>query len=172
MKYSKPHLPYEDQVDLLIRRGLDCPDRAGTLFWLKRIGYYRLSAYFIPFKDAATGNFRPGTTFEQIIDLYRFDADLRRLVREALDRIEISVRAVITYEIGKDLGVFGDADAANFAATFNHADFMRILRRERDVRPRFSSATIGPSTHQNRNCPYGWRRSLLASARSRRCMNT
>jgi len=58
------------------------------------------------------------------------NADLRRLVREALDRIEISVRAVITYEIGKDLGVFGYADRANFAAAFNHADFMKILRRE------------------------------------------
>ena len=89
MKYGKLHLPYGDQVDLLIRRGLTCADRASTLFWLKRIGYYRLSAYFIPFKDAATGNFRPGTTFEQIIDLYRFDADLRRLVREALGRIDI-----------------------------------------------------------------------------------
>jgi len=83
MKYGKPHLPYEEQVDLLIRRGLVCADSASTLFWLKRIGYYRLSAYFIPFKDAATGIFRPGTTFEQVIDLYRFDADLRRLVREA-----------------------------------------------------------------------------------------
>ncbi len=49
---------------------------------------------------------------------------------EALDRIEISVRAVITYEIGKDLGVFGYADPANFATAFNHADFMKILRRE------------------------------------------
>lgn len=45
-----------------------------------------------------TGNFRPGTTFEQIVDPYQFDADLRRLVREALDRIEISIRAVITDE--------------------------------------------------------------------------
>jgi len=101
MKYSKPHLPYEDQLDLLIRRGLACSDRAVTLHWLKRIGYYRLSAYCIAFKDPATGNFRPGTAFEQIIDLYRFDADLCRLIREALDRIEISVGAVITYEIGK-----------------------------------------------------------------------
>ena len=115
MKYSKSHLPYEDQVYLLILRGHACADRASTLFWLKRIGCYRLSAYFFPFKDAATGNFRPGTTFEQIIDLYRFDADLRLLVREALDRIEISVRAVTTYEIGKDLGVFGYSDRANFA---------------------------------------------------------
>ena len=84
MKYTKPHLPYEDQVDLLTRRGLDCPDRDRALLWLKRIGYYRLSAYFIPFKDAATGSFRSGITFEQIIDLYKFDVDLRRLVLEAL----------------------------------------------------------------------------------------
>jgi hypothetical protein len=39
MKYSKPHLPYEDQVNLLIQRGLDCPDRGRALLWLKRIGY-------------------------------------------------------------------------------------------------------------------------------------
>jgi abortive infection bacteriophage resistance protein len=31
MKYSKPHLPYEDQVDLVIQRGLDCPDRDRAL---------------------------------------------------------------------------------------------------------------------------------------------
>jgi abortive infection bacteriophage resistance protein len=31
MKYSKPHLPYEDQVNLLIQRGLDCPDRDRAL---------------------------------------------------------------------------------------------------------------------------------------------
>jgi abortive infection bacteriophage resistance protein len=130
MKYTKPHLPYEDQVDLLTRRGLDCPDRDRALLWLKRIGYYRLSAYFIPFKDAATGNFRPGTAFDQIVDLYKFDSDLRRLVLEALGSIEINVRAVITYHIAKDLGVFGYADSANFAPAFNHADFLNILRRE------------------------------------------
>jgi abortive infection bacteriophage resistance protein len=64
MKYSKPHLPYGDQVDLLIRRGLDGQDRGRALRCLKQIGYYRVSVYFIPFKDASTGNFRPGTIFE------------------------------------------------------------------------------------------------------------
>jgi abortive infection bacteriophage resistance protein len=130
MKYTKPHLPYEDQVDLLIRRGLNCPDRDCALLWLKRIGYYRLSAYFIPFKDAGTGDFRSGTAFDQIIDLYKFDSDLRLLVLEALDSIEINVRAVITYHMAKDLSVFGYADPANFAPAFNHADFLKILRRE------------------------------------------
>jgi abortive infection bacteriophage resistance protein len=46
-------------------------------------------------------------------------------VLEALDAIEISVRAVITYEIEKDLGVFGHAAPANLATAFNHADFTK-----------------------------------------------
>jgi abortive infection bacteriophage resistance protein len=130
MKYGKPHLSYQDQLDLLIQRGLDCPDRDRALLWLKRIGYYRLSAYFIPFKNALEDNFLPGTAIEQIVGLYKFDSDLRLLVLEALDSIEISVRASITYHIAKELGVFGYADPVNFASTFNHADFMRILWRD------------------------------------------
>jgi len=130
MKYTKPHFPYEDQVGLLMRRGLNCPDRDLALGWLRRIGYYRLSAYFIPFKDHATDDFRPGASLDQIIDLYKFDSDLRRLVLEALDSIEINVRAVITYHMAQELGVFGYADPANFAMAFNHGDLMRILRRE------------------------------------------
>lgn len=34
--------------------------------------------------NQATSSFRPGTTFEQIVDLCRFDADLRQFVREDL----------------------------------------------------------------------------------------
>ena len=130
MKYAKPHLPYEDQVNLLISRGLACPDRSRALLWLKRVGYYRLSAYFLPFKNAGTDSFRPGTTFDQILDLYEFDSNLRLLVLEALDSIEVCARAVITYHLAKELGVFGYADSANFAGSYNHAEFMKILKRE------------------------------------------
>jgi len=128
MKYLKPHVTYEDQLNLLISRGLDCPDRTWALLLLKRVGYYRLSAYFLPFKNA--GVFRRGTAFDQIVDLYEFDSGLRLLVLEALEIIEVSARAAITYHLAKDLGVFGYADSANFAASYNHAEFMRILRRE------------------------------------------
>jgi abortive infection bacteriophage resistance protein len=59
MKYSKPHLPYEDQLDLLIRRGLACSDRAGTLYWLKRIGYYRLITQGAPLAKPRRGRVEP-----------------------------------------------------------------------------------------------------------------
>ena len=83
----------------MVSRGLICTDNARALEWLKRIGYYRPSAYFIPFRVPGADNFQPGTTLDQIIDLYTFDCNLRLLVMRAMDRIEIAVRAVATYHL-------------------------------------------------------------------------
>jgi abortive infection bacteriophage resistance protein len=130
MNYSKPALLYEDQLNLLVSRNLICNDRLRALEWLQRIGYYRLSAYFIPFRDGGTDNFRDGTDLGNIVDLYKFDGNLRLLVMQAMDRIEVAVRAVITYQTAHNLGVFGYADPANFASSFDHAEFLKLIRRE------------------------------------------
>ena len=130
MKYSKPPLSYEDQLALIISRGLDCSDRKRALEWLKRIGYYRLSAYFIPFRVVGTDHFQNGTTFAHIVDLYKFDCNLRLLTLQALDRIEVAVRAIVTYRLGHDLGAFGYADAANFNPKYDHAGLMNTLYKE------------------------------------------
>lgn len=62
MRYAKPALPYADQLALMVSRGLVCSDGTRALEWLKRIGYYRLSAYFVPFRVPGTSSFQPGTT--------------------------------------------------------------------------------------------------------------
>ncbi|MBE9404221.1 hypothetical protein IOE58_08485 [Brachybacterium sp. Marseille-Q2903] len=41
MRYSKPHLPYDQQVRLLASRGLDVGSEREAVRALKRIGYYR-----------------------------------------------------------------------------------------------------------------------------------
>jgi abortive infection bacteriophage resistance protein len=51
-------------------------------------------------------------------------------VLQALDRIEVSIRAVITYELAQTIGVFGHADPSNFAPTFDHAQFMSLIHTE------------------------------------------
>ena len=79
MLYSKPALTYERQVELLKSRGLSFDDEALALHCLKRIGYFRLSAYFIPFKVFGQDQFLADATFQKIIDLYQFDARLRPL---------------------------------------------------------------------------------------------
>src|SRR5437763_462945 len=88
IRYTKPALSYEQQLDTkLIPRGLIVDDRERALRWLRRVGYYRLSGYFYPFRVSPTDdNFRPWTHFEAGVSLYKFDCHLRLLLMQAIDR--------------------------------------------------------------------------------------
>jgi abortive infection bacteriophage resistance protein len=82
---SKPAFTYRQQLDLLKSRGLIVPDDSSALQILEHHNYYRLSAYRFSF--TVPGNpdqFIPGTTFNQIWDLYQFDRSLRQLVMDPL----------------------------------------------------------------------------------------
>jgi len=63
VEYQKPPLTYDEQLDLLIGRGLKVNSRADILGYLRNISYYRLSAYHLPFKQGE--NFKPETCFEE-----------------------------------------------------------------------------------------------------------
>jgi abortive infection bacteriophage resistance protein len=142
MHYTKPALTYEEQLALLMARGLTIPDRGRALHWLKRKGYFRLSAYFLPFKVPGTNTYVPGSSFTDIVKLYKFDAHLRLLMIKAIDRVEVALRASITYHFAHVLGPFGHTQAANFtpfvpstgpgiAATgFDHPLLMRRIETE------------------------------------------
>lgn len=142
MRYTKPALTYDQQILLLQARGLRITSNEEALHWLARIGYYRLSAYFIPFKEHNQDKFLPDATFQMVLDLYQFDARLRLLTMQAIDMIEVSVRAALTYRLGHDLGPFGYVDPSSFSPFvpskgpglpsrgFDHNDFMAKLRRE------------------------------------------
>lgn len=116
--YNKPALSYEQQLDQkLIPRGLVVEDRTRALDWLRRVGYYRLSGYFYPYRVSTTDdNFRPGATFDTAVSVYKFDCELRLLLLQAIDRIEVAIRASITYHLGHELGPFGHMDSANYKA--------------------------------------------------------
>jgi abortive infection bacteriophage resistance protein len=128
--YGKPPLRYSDQIALLRSRDLVIPDVQVAEEWLRRVGYYRLSAYFIPFKIAESDAFKPETTFEQIVGLYLFDAQLRKLFMTALDAIEVAVRAALTYHLAHACGPFGHANPQNFIRNFDHRSFMMGIDRE------------------------------------------
>ncbi|EHQ52209.1 Abi family protein [Ectothiorhodospira sp. PHS-1] len=123
--YPKPWKSYEEQLDLLISRGLAVTNRAKALDYLQRIGYYRLSGYWYPFRErsgpfifldelgrkpakkhrnvvkVALDEFRPGARFEDAVKLYVFDKKLRLLAMDALERIEIALRVDISHTLGE-----------------------------------------------------------------------
>lgn len=109
MAYSKPYLTVADQLTLIERRGIVVTDRAKATEMLHRIGYYRLSGYWYPFRATVHSpvghivgdNFRAGTELSTVIDLYVFDKKLRLLMLDAFERIEIALRVQIAIVLGK-----------------------------------------------------------------------
>jgi abortive infection bacteriophage resistance protein len=106
--YTKPYLSVSRQIALLRARGLDVPDDPKAEEYLSRIGYYRLSAYWYPFRAAPVDSssqlsdtFKAGSSFKTAVDLYAFDKALRLQLLDALERIEIAIRTFIALQIGK-----------------------------------------------------------------------
>lgn len=118
MEYDKPHLDYNAQVQRLISRGLDVPDRARAVAALKSIGYYRLSAYTYPLRkpgaEARTrsSDFVEGATLEEVLHLYAFDEKLRTELLAGLQRLEVGLRVQIGYTLGKR-DRYGHLDASH-----------------------------------------------------------
>jgi abortive infection bacteriophage resistance protein len=144
MAYDRPWKSFEEQLSLLTKRGMQVGDESAALEYLERVGYYRLSAYWYPFRvfetaghdrhsrpiTQATDRFVPNTHFVDAVRLYLFDKELRLRLTDALERIEIALRVDIAYLLGER-----DAFAHLYRDTF-HPSFAR-RRFGRDPRDSF-----------------------------------
>ena len=123
MHFNKPPTTIDEQIDLLIERGMQ-GDAALMRRWLETVGYYRLSAFWLPFEvppaddKTRSKRFAAGLRFDTIVDIYVFDRKLRLLVMEAIERIEIAVRSRWTNRLPSALGGF-DKDAVGCRSTRN-----------------------------------------------------
>jgi len=115
MKYQKIAISWDDQADLLIARGMN-GDKLSIANALQTANYYRLSGYWYPFRkpDATnpkikTDNFKENTSFAEIWDRYVFDRELRLLVLDAIERIEVATRSLLMYYHSHAHGPFGYA---------------------------------------------------------------
>ncbi len=127
--YPKTWIPISDQINVLESRGLAIPDRQVAEAFLLHLNYYRFSGYGLAFEDQRH-SFRSGTTFDSIRAAYEFDRDLRDLITESLEVIELDLRTAVAYTFGQQHGPFGHADVANYFQHFNHADWLQRLHAE------------------------------------------
>ncbi len=110
---SKSWLSFEQQLISLKSKGMLIDNDVAALSYLERVGYYRLSGYWYPFRqfdddilnDKITnkrlGVFVDNTHFRDIVALYVFDKKIRLLALDALERIEMAVRVDIAHILGK-----------------------------------------------------------------------
>ena len=98
--FAKPATTHTQQIALLQQRGMRIDDAAKAGFYLQHLNYYRLGAYWLPFEaDHPNHRFLPGTSFDDVLALYVFDRELRLLVLDAIERIEVSVRSQWAYQL-------------------------------------------------------------------------
>lgn len=102
---AKSATTIDQQLDLLRSRGLTINDADKAREILLDIGYYRLGFYLFPFEKSypelrnRTHEYVEGAAFEDAVNLYYFDFDLRLLLMRYLNRIEIAFRTSLIYNL-------------------------------------------------------------------------
>lgn len=131
MKYSKQPLDYSEILDLLESRGLIIRDRNKVIECLKVVSYFRLDNYFHPMEsDKVQHIFKPGSTFDNAMDLYRFDCDLRELIFTAIQAVEIALRSKMIHHISLQYGAFWFTDVSLFRDANIHYKCLEQIRQE------------------------------------------
>lgn len=120
--FTKPVQDNEKLIERWQERGLSIPELTRADRYLSMIGYYRLSAYAIPFqKTIHSHQFKTNTTFDDVLNLYIFDRELRLLVMDAIERIEVAVRAQICNVLcNKSKDAFWYIDGQHFNHLYDH----------------------------------------------------
>ena len=85
----------EQQIALLKGRGLQIPDSTLAADFLYRNNYYRVSGYSLTLRSH--DEFVPGTTFQNIIDIYEFDHALRHTLLKYIEVIEVTVKSIYSH---------------------------------------------------------------------------
>ncbi|TWI07287.1 Abi family protein [Aerolutibacter ruishenii] len=133
MKFAKPPISFDDMVRRWRDRGMVIDDPAGAAQYLAHINYYRFAGYVLPFEeDHATHGLKSGTRFEDVLNLYVFDRELRLLMLDAIERIEVSLRTQWAYHLAHATGPHGYLDIRNAASARNFASQLALLERELD----------------------------------------
>lgn len=116
MKYNKSPLDYPDILAMLKDRNLQILDEDLALSQLHIIGYFRLANYLRPMElDKQNHIFKENSFFENAIDLYYFDKDLRALLFTAIQTFEIALRAKVIHHFSIKYGPFWLIDANLFS---------------------------------------------------------
>lgn len=114
LKQHQPPMTIDEQVENLKSIGLIVEDEEYAKRILNDISYFRLiKAYSLNLKPK-NGNYVDKVMFEQLVELYLFNANFRQIIFPEIEKIEINVRCRIANYFAEQYGVLGYLEADNF----------------------------------------------------------
>ena len=130
LKQHQPPMTIDEQVENLKSLGLLINDEEYAKKILNDISYFRLiKAYSLGFKPK-NGKYLDGVTFEQIVELYLFNANFRQITFAEIEKIEVNVRCRIANYFAETYGVLGYKESSNFVNEEYHKSFMNDIEEE------------------------------------------
>ena len=128
-KEIKRPTTYDEQVRILKKRGCFISDEVFCKEKLAAINYYRLAAYFLPFKTE-NERYSEGTSFHQVYRIYEFDRKLRAIIFSAIEEVEVFLRSSFAYFPAHKSRSAGYLNAENFSEQHDHEKFKSNIARE------------------------------------------
>lgn len=133
--FTKQFLTVSEQISLLKNNNLNISDEQNAERKLKFISFYRLNGYSSDFRQSRDhkSKFQDNTRFDDIFEYYVFDRELRLLLIDALERIEIAVRTVMINKLSVKYGPHWYMDETLFDQKIDY--YTTILSRiESDIK--------------------------------------
>lgn len=115
---------FDELIEKLEERKLIINDKEYAKKCIMNINYYRLSGYY-RFFYTDSEEFKKGTTFEDIYKLYCFDRELRLILFNLMQDLEIMIRSHLAYEIAHKYG----SDSFNLIDLFFNYDENEIKKK-------------------------------------------
>ncbi|HDZ8843153.1 TPA: Abi family protein [Aeromonas dhakensis] len=90
--YNKPYQHPQQQIASLQRKGLKFQNLATAERFLETVNYYRFKVYLHPYLLSCGKLFKSNSYFEDGVQLYRFDEEIRVYLLKLICRIEVKLR--------------------------------------------------------------------------------
>ena len=122
----------EEQIEILRSRGLTISDEPQTKDFLLHNNYYRISGYSLTLRKNDV--FSKSANFQNIIDIYNFDHELRHIILQYLEVIEVQMKSVYVYEFTKVHGPIGYLDESFFTNKNKHKEIIDKANQQKAQR--------------------------------------
>lgn len=122
----------DEQIALLQSRGLFIDDVQRAKKFLYNNNYYRVSGYSLTLRTHDV--FFKNTTFQNIIDIYEFDYNLRHILLKYIEAIEVTIKSIYSYEFSKKYGPTEYLNNSLFSNSIKHSEIICKAEQQKEAR--------------------------------------
>ena len=122
----------DEQLQILHSRGLSIDNDEIAKKFLLHNNYYRISGYSLTLRK--NDIFSSKAKFQNIMDIYNFDHELRHILLKYLEIIEVTFKSIYAYEFTKVHGATGYLDSSLFSDETKYREIIKKSENQKILR--------------------------------------